>query len=134
MRRIVTPFVLGLSFMVVGVYWGVQTKERKAVMVSATGKVVKMVSDSEDLSYAVVQFRTSQEETISFQSQMRSNPPAYRVGDKVAVLYNPENPQDAVIDSFWELWFGPALVCGIGGFLILIAGCELIALVIPLFR
>jgi len=33
-----------------------------------------------------------------------SSPPLYRVGERVQVYYDPEDPEDARIDSFLELW------------------------------
>ena len=39
---------------------------------------------------------------------------AYSVGETVTVLYKPERPEDGTIDSFTELWFGPAAFGGAG--------------------
>ncbi|GIW72147.1 MAG: hypothetical protein KatS3mg102_1689 [Planctomycetota bacterium] len=64
----------------------------------------------------VVEF-TANGQRYRFTSSVSSNPPAYSVGERVQVLYDPEQPQRARIDSFWQLhllWLAtglPALVC-----------------------
>jgi hypothetical protein len=42
--------------------------------------------------------------THSGRSWVQSDPPSHSVGDKIRVLYRPENPAEARIDSFVELW------------------------------
>ncbi|MGQ9548509.1 MAG: DUF3592 domain-containing protein [Roseiflexus sp.] len=110
-------------------------------MVPVRGRVVesKRVEKYDDdgtsvVFHAVVEFSTFEGETIRFQSSVGTNPPLHRVGDQVKVLYKPSNPQNAVFDSFWHLWFMPTLVCGIGGIMILFTGLELIIWLATLFR
>jgi Protein of unknown function (DUF3592) len=43
-----------------------------------------------------------------------ANPPAYAVGDPVQVLYPPDQPRAARIYSWFEFWFLPTLLGGIG--------------------
>lgn len=51
-----------------------------------------------------------------------SGPPAFDVGDRVQVRYDPDDPKNAAINRFWYMWFGPVflgvfalpfVVCGI---------------------
>jgi hypothetical protein len=59
--------------------------------------------------YPVVRFRTDTNETIEFKDSMGSNPPSYRSGDKVTVLYLADAPRgNAMIDRgpFWN-WAMP---------------------------
>jgi Protein of unknown function (DUF3592) len=73
-----------------------------------------------DLSYGgksydpVVEFTAPSGATIRFTSGIGSNPPAWRVGEHVGVLYDPGNPQDATIDQYWQIWFFPTLFGIIG--------------------
>ena len=62
----------------------------------------------------VVQFSPSSGGTVPFTADVDSNPPAYQVGDHVQVLYPPDKPHDAVIDSFWQVWFSAVLFALIG--------------------
>ncbi|HRN50407.1 MAG TPA: DUF3592 domain-containing protein [Anaerolineales bacterium] len=41
---------------------------------------------------------------VRFEGGNASDPPAYRVGQEVEVLYLPEDPSKAAINSFYELW------------------------------
>ncbi|HEV2547364.1 MAG TPA: DUF3592 domain-containing protein [Stellaceae bacterium] len=55
--------------------------------------------------YPIVRFRTAENETIEFRDSIGSNPPSYRSGDKVTVLYLADAPHgNAMIDrgSFWN--------------------------------
>jgi hypothetical protein len=47
-----------------------------------------------------VSFTTPQGEEISFTDPVGSYPADYEVGDRVEVLYNPENPQEATIKNW----------------------------------
>ncbi|MBP9709407.1 DUF3592 domain-containing protein [Patescibacteria group bacterium] len=39
-------------------------------------------------------------------TRVKSNPPAFNIGDMVSVYYNADNPNEAMIGGFLELWFG----------------------------
>lgn len=49
-----------------------------------------------------------------------SNPAAYEIGDPVPVLYQPDNPADARVDSFLSLGLIPLLLALFGSFFTLI--------------
>ncbi len=61
---------------------------------------------------------------IRFEHNSGANPPAYRVGDAVDVLYNPQTPQDATIDSWWDIWMPSMIFMGFGGLFTLIGGLS----------
>ena len=44
-----------------------------------------------------------------------SSPPAWKVGEKATVYYNPDDPTDAQISGFVERWLFPVIFGGIGG-------------------
>lgn len=46
--------------------------------------------------------------------RISSKPPAFNAGDKVTVLYKPDNPADAQIDGFVERWLFLTIFGGIG--------------------
>jgi hypothetical protein len=56
-------------------------------------------------------FTDAKGETVTVTSNISSSPPAFDVGDSVGVLYLPDDPEQARIDSFWQLW-GVALITG----------------------
>lgn len=73
-------------------------------------------SGSSGPTYApVVEFTHPESgETIRFTSSSSSNPPAFDEGEDVTVLYAPDNPDDARIDSFTDLWLLPLILLGMG--------------------
>lgn len=65
-------------------------------------------------SYApVVRFQHGAQH-IQFTDSVATNPPAYRVGETVQVLYLESDPYDARIASFVSLWALPTIFGGIG--------------------
>jgi Protein of unknown function (DUF3592) len=75
---------------------------------SADGLVVEI--HRQNRAYVpVVAFTTDAGQTVRFEASIGSNPPAYHVGEAVRVRYDPERPEHAFVDSFWQLWFFSAL-------------------------
>lgn len=84
---------------------------------SAQGEVIELVArrSSDSTTYAPrYRFVVEGQQAYTVISSSSSSPPAYDVGEQVKVLYDPENPTDAKIDSFMGLWFGPVLIIGMG--------------------
>ena len=69
--------------------------------------------------YPQVEFLAG-ERTVRFRSTAGSDSPRYRVGDKVRVLYPPDDPEHATIDTFANRWLVVAALvlfsAGFGGF------------------
>jgi hypothetical protein len=113
--------------------WSVwSTRAWIARAVEVQGAVIEMVRvrDSEDKGYLftpVVRFQTADGRTIEFQSGLRTNPPAYRAGQAVSVLYDPEEPQSAAIRGVLSLWLTPIIV-GFIGTIFLAVGIAMIAM------
>lgn len=127
-------FIIGFAFLWIGGSWHADTQRRIATMVPATGTIVALdartsrTSDRNGLVYyPVVEFRTSKAETIRFQGEIGSNPSPYKVGDQVKVLYDPQAPQSAVIDS-WEIWLPSTVLLGFGGIFVLIGVLSVLSL------
>jgi len=73
--------------------------------------------DSSKSSWTIhpkVSFTTPQGQEISFTDSVGSYPAEYEVGDKVEVLYNPQNPQEATIKNWQQVWFAPLWITAIG--------------------
>ena len=100
--------------------------QRLAREQSAPGRVVDLVVraswDSErrtstDYYYPVVEFYLPGEVRQTVQLSEGSWPPAYQVGQAVTVLYNPEQPLDARIDSVSStvlMWILPGITGVLG--------------------
>lgn len=93
------------------------TSDFLAEAIKTEGTVVDLAlsRSSNSTTYSpIVQFTSRDGQAIEFISSFSSNPPSYRKGEKVEVLYLPVNPQDAKISGFFSLWGGVSIVGGLG--------------------
>lgn len=82
------------------------------------GTVIDLVSSRSNngTTYApVVVFYTQDAKEIVFTSSSGSNPASFDINERVEVLYQPETPNDAKINSFFSLW-GLCMIMGFLGF------------------
>jgi hypothetical protein len=99
----------------------------------AQGTVTKMVEQSGNNYYPVYTFQDSQGNRHEIYSSWGSNPPAYKIGDTVSVIYPPNNPEQAEIDDFLHLWLFMAMLTAFGFFDLLI-GLVLLGIVVVIQR
>jgi hypothetical protein len=80
--------------------------------VSAEGTVVQQIfkSGRRPRVRPIVRFTTQAGISIDFTSSASSRYPSYQEGQKVDVVYLPDAPARAEIDSFGVLWGGPLLM------------------------
>lgn len=111
--------VFAIILVCVGIYESVKIARLEATGLRTQGEVVRLSSEYSSGSggghysyYPIVRFRTEKNVAVEFKDSVGSNPPSHRSGDKVTVLYLPNNPQkEAIIDRgiFWN-WAIPAVV------------------------
>ncbi len=77
--------------------------------------------DEGTVYFPVFTFTDAQGTVHTIHSSSGSSPPDYEVGDSVPVLYSPNDPENAKIDSFFSVW-GISLITGILGGIYLPAG------------
>ena len=125
-------FVVGLGLLIGAVFIYSTTRKFVATAKTAEGTVFDIVLVREispgtpgakgggmrDMFYPRVRFVTEDGITKEFQSRVGASPPAYRLGEKVKVLYDPANPYDAQVASFLSLWGLPLLLFVMGAFFI----------------
>ncbi|PRY65813.1 uncharacterized protein DUF3592 [Vreelandella songnenensis] len=109
--------MVGAGLLVVAffLYQNSQTFVDKAA--STEGTVVGLMeSRSEDsITYRpVVQYTPENGSMLEFTSSAGSNPPNYSRGQRIEVLYDPANPANARIKSFFSLWGAPLILAGLG--------------------
>jgi hypothetical protein len=123
---------IGALFLL-GAIWTVSsTRTWIAHAIEVPGSVIEMVRvrDSDNTGYLfapVVRFKTAEGNTVEFESGLRSNPPAYRTGQAVSVLYDPDEPRSAAIRGFFSLWLMP-LILGFIGSIFLIVGTGMVVM------
>jgi|GEM_PF-4635082 len=113
-------FAIGAVMLFISGYLYHKHQKFIALAVPAQGVVIDLIrsesSDKKDrkIMYSpVVQFIDAQNISQTFNTNSASNPPSYRRGEKVKVLYDPLNPEFAIIDD-WMVYL-PMLVTGIIG-------------------
>ena len=98
--------------------------------IKAKGTVVDLlwetVSDEDgtvDYSYPLIEFTYTRGagEVILAQGRVTSNPPDYRIGDVVDVLYDPQKPKYVYLGDFWDIWMGPIVAYSLGSVFVLVA-------------
>ena len=122
----IVPWVfglIGLGMLVGACLLFLNTRAFVAGASTAQGQVVDLLrsrsSDSETYK-PVVTFTTADGRQVEFTSSMGSNPPAFRRGEQVTVLYHPQAPEEARIGSFFSLWGLELILGGMGAFFALI--------------
>jgi hypothetical protein len=127
--------ILGIILLCAGTAYGVTSLWFVKNGNSAAGTVIELKkidlsgSGHQGTAYApVVEFTNSKGETITFTHRISGNinpgpgqntKPPYQKGDKVTVLYDPQNPEDATLRDPVSLWLFPAAFLGIGMLLLL---------------
>lgn len=120
MKLIMRTFlVVGAIFIIVG--FGAVYSRAKFIndSILVAGKVVDVKQSIEEDGQGStfrpeVVFYTKEGEQLSFISEVGSDPPAYKSGDVVNVLYNSINPHNAEINSFFSLWFLQLVLVSMG--------------------
>lgn len=140
--------IIGLPVMLIagmfffGFGWQIRTdlERQMATMIPVQGMVVDVVSrvantnsGNRTFYYPVVEFRTATGELIRFESTLGGNPPAFQTGEQVEVLYDPQAPQSALINT-WENWLPVYIFLGAGGVMIGLGGLMTFDLVLKLLK
>jgi Protein of unknown function (DUF3592) len=105
--------LVGAVMVGIGVKALLDGRRFNATAVEARGIVVEVANVREydsDLErdvtrpYPVVEFVTAREQVVRYQPPVDSNPPDYRLGGPLTVLYDPADPQHAVLDTWDDVW------------------------------
>lgn len=110
--------LIGLLSLGAAIYLGIQRANFLETAITARGEVVNLIekrSDDSYVYYPVVEFTLPGSfDVLTFQHDSGSNPPSYTIGEQVQVLYDPENPQNAIIDAGLWNWMATGLVSTLG--------------------
>jgi hypothetical protein len=100
---------IGLVMASVAGVWAAVVAESISGDQYADGTVVALDYDGKSYS-PVVEFATPGGTRVRITSWVGSNPSSFDVGEHVGVRYKPDNPNDAVINQYWQIWFLPTLL------------------------
>ncbi|GAA4045767.1 DUF3592 domain-containing protein [Parerythrobacter jejuensis] len=112
---------VGLLFVSFAAAFLVSDREFVSSAVAGTGTVIAVSGGrAPGGGYArgpIVEFYSEDGVRHQFSSNTSSNPPSFRRGETVKVLYDPVEPSRAVIDTFLHRYLMPAIFGGIGSVL-----------------
>lgn len=100
------------AFCLWGVYAAVIAYRLETTGVVTEGTVIGLDESNSDGSTAydpIVEFSVDGQ-TYTFESGNASSPPAYDVGERVEVLYDPNDPNTAQINKISERWLMPVIL------------------------
>ena len=112
-------FVVSSTLLIAAVFLFRSTKRFLKSAKTASGIVLENVcqtdADGDPYFCPRFSFKTAEGQEIVVQSCNGTNPASFRVKQSVTVLYDLENPEDARINSFGQLWLGPIVFGIVGG-------------------
>ena len=120
MNNLCITMIMGLVggiLVLIGFVILMRTRSFMASAQQTKGTVIRMVSSSgsDGISYApVFQFKSINGATIEVAEKLYSNPPQFKTGQEVDILYDPQDPQHARVNKGFNLYFTPALLGGMG--------------------
>jgi len=117
--------MVSLPFLGVGLYEAYKAQRMLRTYGHTSGIVTgtSFYVDPEDNSgayYPNVTFQPEDSRPVSFTEGVGTSPARYRTGDEVRVIYNPDNPREARINSWFHLWLGPLIFMVVGAVPLLI--------------
>lgn len=102
---------------------------RAKTVVGTVGELYKSIHDEGGNSYCpVFRFTTQDGRTVNYRSNVCASPPAYKIGDKVDLYYDPENINEVQMNDFWSKYAGVFVLAVVGmpfslaGLVALVAG------------
>lgn len=128
------PFMLfGLVFAGIGGWFYWSDRELANSGTHTQGTVVDLQSSRNsdgDMTYKpVVEFSDRNGTRFQFVERIASSPPSFSRGEKVDLIYDPEDPENAMIDSFTTRYLFPLVFGGFGLLAALIGGWLMLSFV-----
>ena len=130
MRYVFRIFFLALGLVgIAGIVWGIYALSFSISALRVEGKVIanqlQTDLDGDSYYYPEVEFVTPDGRSHRFVGDNGTAPPSFKVGERVTIVYKKNDPDSAKIGTFFEFFFGPLLLCGLGfGWLIAIYGIS----------
>jgi hypothetical protein len=125
--------IVGVAFLTVATFTLRSEIEFRKHAIAAPGIVVDLEptqgSKGGTMYKPVFKFTDRDDRVRRITGNIASSPPSYHRGEAVTVLYQPQNPEGAQIDSFMDAWFLPLIFGSLGTVFTGVAGgCGIYAL------
>jgi hypothetical protein len=115
---------VGVPFAFFSCFQLVSTSNFLKIAVKTQAQVTDLVATYDNhgnrLYSPQVTFTTPDGISHQYQSTNASNPPEFRINQKIPIYFNPQNANDVKIDTFFDIWGMPLLFGGLGGVFIII--------------
>lgn len=129
---VIVPLVMGA--IILGVLAWIYTQQQAFASIAAatTGTVIDLIRETDNEGYVSfaprIRFTTAGGREQEYTSNIGTNPASYTIGQTLEILYNPENPQEAVIaaDNALETNVPMQIFTGIGALLLVFGGMMLV--------
>ncbi len=106
--------ILGVVGLLVAAAWFIHIQQFLAGAITTQGSISRIVEefDSEGhLTYTPeIQFQDRNGQLHTIRTFISSNEGDYHVGEPMPVLYSPQNPDQATVGTFWEIYIGCILL------------------------
>lgn len=128
--------IIGIGILIGSGIWFFRSQEFAQKAVEVQGRVIELVTETRETREKVgssrrsgrrtsrttiktmyrpkVAFQTKEGKRIEFLSSVSSGSPKYQVNETVPVAYDPKNPYQAKINSWFALWGGPTILLVMG--------------------
>jgi hypothetical protein len=111
--------LIGIAVLISGAVAAVKQVRKSGRGVATTGTVVDLVkrvfnAGSAGVYCPVVEFTAASGQPVRFESQFGTMPASHRVGQSIAIRYDPADPQKAEVDSATANWFVPGCTIAMG--------------------
>jgi len=117
-------FIFGLIFLSVSFFVYSKTNSFLTTAVETQGRVVDLLRYENGYKPLVI-FTDQMGREIEYVPNFSSNPPAYDIGEEVAVFYNPQTPQHAMLGGL-VLYLLPVIFGIVGGVFAILGGIFII--------
>jgi hypothetical protein len=109
------PLIIGGIFVSIALVLGYWSNQKLTEYKRTSGSVVGLTRGRKGGTHPVVNYLVAgQKYTMKGASSSGMFGGGYQIGDRVEVLYPPEQPSNATINRFSDLWLGPT-ICGVLG-------------------
>jgi hypothetical protein len=110
--------VIGIVLTLLGVWLMQRARAFKRKALAAEGHYVDAMWRTSKVNrytaYPVVEFQTADGRTIQFEGRVGVPWARGKIGHSVKVLYDPANPEEAVVDSMVEFWSSALIFLAVG--------------------
>ena len=121
---LLVAMIVGIALSASGIYFAFIQIDLSLRGEVAWGEVVQLEPGSSTSAsgqatlFPLVSFRASNGEQVTFRHRTGRNPPQYSVGDRVPVIFLPDQPDEALIREVGMNWMLPVVLLLAGPLLI----------------